>query len=173
MSRPEQLVVQDDPAFLPDFFFPTLDMDLSILESATQGSSLVSSAMSAQSHRSSHSSAEGGKSSVLGLSIPTSDTGNAGGVGEFMFAGSDDGSAYRSSRPAALLNDDEGFLPDVGFNFDEEGNIIDSRAQPQLPVNLNDVDLPISHSIPRAQGDSQMRQEYQDSQLAEQRHVGI
>ena len=129
--RPDQLVLQDDPAFLPDLFLPNLDMDLAFLESSTQGSSKRTSLHSALSQQSSKSSHVEGDESILGLVIPTSGSGNSGEIGGFTFPDSAGGSAQRDRRTIGSLGADEGFYPDVDFAFDDDGRIIELGDQPQ------------------------------------------
>ena len=118
-------------------------MDLSVLSSSTQNSSGRTSILSAHSHKSSQSSTRTEEESLLGLVIPTSDTGNAGDIGGFTFPGSEGGSAQRTSRVRdAFLDEEAAFYPDVDFNFDAEGNLVDlsteeqpveAKSRPMLP----------------------------------------
>ena len=117
--------MQDDPAFVPDLTMLGLDIDLSSLDLSTSESSRRSSILSPHSQRTSISSAQGSQESLLGLIIPTSDTGGAGDLGGFMVPGDERSSAQRSTRMRSILGEDEGgFDLDPGFNFDEDGNII-------------------------------------------------
>lgn len=125
--------MQDDPAFLPDYFLPGLDIDLSALDLSTDESSRRSSILSPYSQQSSRSSDKDGDKSLLGLIIPTSDTGAAGDIGGFALPDDDGGSAQRGSRIGALLEEEEGgIFPDVDFAFDEEGNVIEYGAGGRL-----------------------------------------
>jgi len=164
-QRPEQLVLQDDPAFLPEFDLPNLDLDLSIFEASTQGSSKRTSIISAKSKSSSQSSNQDGEDSVLGFVIRSSGSGDAG-IGGFMIAESEGTVTRRDIRPA---DDAEGFFPDVDFNFDAEGNLIE----------LGDVEpVPASQAEPamtRIRSDSaasaRVRQEHHEGLLAGQQAV--
>lgn len=120
----DQLVLEDDPAFLPDFFRPGLDIDLSALNISTDNSSHRSSILSPHSQRSSLSSRQDGDGSMQGLIIPTSDTGDAGEIGGFVFPGTNLASDRPSSRLRSLLEDEEGFNLDSGFKIDEDGNVV-------------------------------------------------
>ena len=133
MRRPDQLVLQDDPAFLPDFDPLDLDLDLSLFEASTQGSSQRSSIMSRHSHQSSRSSNADAEPAVVGLVIPSSSSGNAGGIGGFALPESE------RSRGAVISNEDEGFFPDVDFNFDAEGNYIELGEVQPTPVGEPDT----------------------------------
>lgn len=162
--RPEQLVLQDDPAFLPEFDLPNLDLDLSIFEASTLGSSKRTSIMSAKSNQSSQSSNPNGEDSVLGFVAPSSGSGDAG-IGGFIFAESDGPVVGRDTRPS---DDADGFYPDVDFNFDAEGNLIE----------LGGVEVLASQAEPamtRVRSDSaarvQVHQEHQEGRLAGQQAV--
>ena len=76
---------------------------------------------------------------MLGLIIPTSDTGGAGDLGGFVLPSDNVSSAHRSDRLARLLQEeDEGFNLDPGFNIDADGNIIEygTPAQAVAPAEL-------------------------------------
>ena len=136
LYSPDQLILQDDPAFLPDYLLPGLDIDLSALDLSTDESSRRSSILSPHSQQSSRSSKDGDES-LLGLLIPTSDTRGTGDIGGFALPGDDGGSAHRGSRIGALLEEEEGdFFPDVDFVFDDEGNVVEygPEARAQRPI---------------------------------------
>lgn len=123
--RPDQLILQDDPAFTPDFFLPGLDLDLSVLNISTNESSLRSSLLSPYSKHSSVSAHQAGADSVLGLIIPTSDTGGVGDLGGFVLPQEHPSSDQRIARLGGLLEDeDEGFNLDPGFTVDADGNLL-------------------------------------------------
>ena len=171
LYRPDQLILQDDPAFLPEYFLPGLDIDLSALDLSTDGSSRRSSLLSPHSQQSSRSSNKDSDESLLGLIIPTSDTGDAGNIGGFALAGDDIGSARRGSRIGALLEEEEGGLfPDVDFAFDEEGNVIEYGAE----KHLNRA-VPGGPSATRPRSDSaasaRVRQEHEEGFQAGQLEV--
>lgn len=67
---------------------------------------------------------------MLGLIIPTSDSGDAGGDhGGFVIPSETLSLGQRSTRLGRLLDDeDEGFNLDPGFTFDAEGNLIEERT---------------------------------------------
>ena len=63
---------------------------------------------------------------MLGLIIPSSNSGGAGDLGGFVLPEDDYGSAQPSARLGRLLDDeDEGFNNDPGFFIDGEGNVIE------------------------------------------------
>ena len=116
-------MIEDDPAFLPDF---ALDIDISALDLSTDDSSRLSSGLSAHSQHSSHSSRQDDDGSMLGLIIPTSDTGGAVEIGGFRLPSEQASSAQRNERLGRLLQDDaEAFELDPGFSFDAGGNLIE------------------------------------------------
>ncbi len=130
----DQLVLEDDPAFLPDFALPGLDIGLSALDISTDASSRRSSILSPHSQRSSLSSHADGDESMLGLVIPTSDSVGAGDLGGFMLPEGNVSSAQRSAQLGRVLDDDdEGFNIDPGFTIDAEGNVIEERTAEPLP----------------------------------------
>ncbi len=122
-------MLQDDPAFLPDLAFPDLDTDLSALDLSTNGTSHGTSNLSQRSLQSSQSSHPGQESGLPGLVIPTSDTGAD--IGGFVIPGDDDSSPLPGSRMggAQLGGDEDGLLPDVDFEFDADGNLIELNAE--------------------------------------------
>ncbi|KAF6219582.1 hypothetical protein HO133_004051 [Letharia lupina] len=125
-ARSDQLVIQDDPAFLPDLALPGLDIDLSALDISTDDSSRRSSILSPHSQRSSLSSHAEADESMLGLVIPSSGSGGAGDLGGFILPGENVSSAQRSARIGRLLDDeDEGFNIDPGFTIDADGNLVE------------------------------------------------
>ncbi|MCJ1285274.1 hypothetical protein MMC26_004614 [Xylographa opegraphella] len=157
---PDQLVLQDNPAFLPDIDLPGLDLDLSIFENSTQGSSHRTSIMSAGSQPSSRSSNKDGEASVVGLLIPTSDSGNAGGTEGFQVAMPGSNATEIGQGTANVFLEEQGFFPDVDFNFDAEGNMVELET-PQ--------GVQFDEAVPRTRSDSEtsgrMRQGYDDGLL--------
>lgn len=138
--RPDQLILQDDPAFIPDVFLPGLDLDLSVLNISTNESSLRSSLVSPYSKHSGISTHKGDTGSMLGLIIPTSDTGGGGDLGGFILPQEHRSSDQRIPRLRGLLEDeDEGFNLDPGFTVDADGNLLitggseDPHRQAPLP----------------------------------------
>ena len=127
-TSPDQLIIPDDPAFVPDFALPGLDIDLSALDISSD-SSRRSSILSFHSQRSSLSSQPDGDKAVWGLIIPSSDSGGAGDLGGFILPSDNPSSAQRSARIGGLLEDeDEGFNLDPGFTIDADGNLIEENT---------------------------------------------
>ncbi|KKY22473.1 putative rad21 rec8 n terminal domain-containing protein [Diplodia seriata] len=80
-TRPDQLVLEDDPSYLPDFALAPLDLDGSDLEppSLTRSSSL-SSLRHSRSPRRSISLEDQNRGSVFGIQVPSSDSGGFSGI---------------------------------------------------------------------------------------------
>ncbi|KAF2098118.1 hypothetical protein NA57DRAFT_76913 [Rhizodiscina lignyota] len=112
-ARPEALLLEDDPTFLPDLAFVPLDFDLSRLEASLSGGSQASKSLSPHTARTTP------LSDHAGLILPTSDTGGVGDIGDFGFGGSPLGEGDLRRF------DDDGVLPEADFTFDEEGNLLD------------------------------------------------
>lgn len=115
-----------DPAFIPDFTFPGLDLEfLNPLRSlAPPKAKLDSSLLSSNMSNSSHSQLE-----FITLPLLDVDTSNStvAEFGGFSFAS---GSAYSPEghnlfEGLDLRGEEEGVLLQPDFDFDEEGNIVD------------------------------------------------
>ena len=138
---PDQLIVQDDPAFLPELALPGLDIDLSALDISTDDSSRRSSLLFPPSQLSSVSSTHESDESMPRLIIPSSGTGGGGSIGGFILPGDDRNSAQRTSRLRSILGEeDEGFDLDPGFTFDEQGDIVFNDAG--APVQVESATRP-------------------------------
>ena len=167
ICSPDQLMLEDDPAFLPDF--PGLDIDLSALDISTDGSSRRSSLLSPHSLRSSLSSNQDSDESLLGLIIPTSDTGGAGDFGGFDLPGDDRASARPSSRLRGLLEDEEeGFNLDPGFTIDVDGTVVlTGQDQPQATSAAAEMRIGSESAV-----SARVRQELEEGRQALQLDVG-
>ncbi|KAK8227988.1 Rec8 like protein-domain-containing protein [Phyllosticta paracitricarpa] len=122
-SRPEQLLLQDDPSFLPEFALEPLDlaMDISAANASfTSGSNTLSPHASRRSRSITLDENLGGP--FGGLNIPTSDTG-AEDFGGFVVP-SDDGAGIGAHGGSSHIQDD-GFDPNADFAFDADGNLIE------------------------------------------------
>ena len=125
----DQLMIQDDPAFLPDLILPGLDIDLSALGISSDDSSRRSSIISPYSQRSSLSSHQEAEESMLSLVIPSSDIGGAGDLGGFILPGDNVSPGPRSEDLGRLPEEeDEDFNIDPGFTIDADGNLIEERT---------------------------------------------
>ncbi|KAL8869607.1 MAG: hypothetical protein Q9174_004150 [Haloplaca sp. 1 TL-2023] len=146
-ARPDQLVLEDDPAFDLDLGLPGLDIDLAALDIATDASSYRSSLLSPSSHRTSLSSQPASEESMLGLQIPSS-AGDAGDLGGFIVPSSAGGSVRRGTMFSDLRReadeqirgDEDDYLLNPGFMFDDEGNMVfageEAAPASQQPVNV-------------------------------------
>ncbi|KAH6351706.1 hypothetical protein HBI37_038350 [Parastagonospora nodorum] len=117
-ARPEQLVLQDDPSFLPDFALPPpevladLDLGLDFIVSRSGDSQSLTPFGSQQTQSSPNAGALGG------LVLPTS---SPDGPGGFQFQSGDEAAGTTS-----FVGGDDGF--DIGepdFGFDENGELIE------------------------------------------------
>ena len=95
--------------------------------------------MSPDSRRLSQPSPQSANDSIIGLVIPTSNTGgDVGDTGGFVLPG--EGGGSRGSRlgfEAAIHEEQgEGFFPDVDFEFDADGNIRDISAEKRTSTAL-------------------------------------
>jgi hypothetical protein len=115
-NSPEQLILQDDPSFLPEFAAPPLellDLDLGFDFSINRtGDSQSLTPFGSQS--SSHAGPLGG------LILPTSSPGQP---GSFPFAGDTDNDNVGAS---GMLGADEGYqINEPDFTFDENGELVE------------------------------------------------
>ena len=105
-----------------------------MLDISTNESSLRSSLLSPYSKRSSVTTHKDDAGSILGLIIPTSDTGGGGDLGGFILPQEQRSSDQRNTQLRGLLEDeDEGFNLDPGFTVDADGNLLitGDSADPQ------------------------------------------
>jgi meiotic recombination protein REC8 len=124
---PDQLILMDDPAFMPEMAFPALDFDFSKLD--LDGSVLRDSqgSMLSPYTQSRHGSSASGGGSILGLLIPTSDIGGSG----YQLPYNDafqlgDSSMHKTPILGCLYeNEDEALIEDFDFEFDADGKIRD------------------------------------------------
>ncbi|OJD10461.1 hypothetical protein AJ78_08535 [Emergomyces pasteurianus Ep9510] len=129
-ARPGQLILPDDPSFIPDLMLPGLNVDLSALDISSdigspRKSSLLSSFLAPSSKSSPFSDGQ------LHLNISSSDIGGLG-AGASGFP-SDIGSSARKDTqfelPAAFA-EETGVLLQPDFEFDGDGNIIELQVRP-------------------------------------------
>ena len=144
--------------------FPPLDLDLSILESR-QASSSMDSILSGQVRPSSESSKDGEKAMPF-IAIPSSSS--AGDLGGFQLPESITGSASRVEPHEIELGDEGTFFPDVDFNFDAEGNLIEFGA-PDLPAIGGPQ--PATRVRSDSMANERVRQEHAEGRLAGQQMV--
>ncbi|OJD28263.1 hypothetical protein ACJ73_00342 [Blastomyces percursus] len=129
-AKPSQLVLPDDPTFIPDLMLPGLNVDLSALDISSdigspRKSSLLSSVLAPSSKSSQFSDGH------LHLNISSSDIGGHG-AGASGFP-SDIGNSVRKEAqfelPAAFA-EETGVLLQPDFEFDGEGNIVELPVKP-------------------------------------------
>ncbi|KAK0653749.1 Meiotic recombination protein rec8 [Lasiodiplodia hormozganensis] len=166
-TRPDQLLLEDDPSYLPDFALAPLYLSDSELEppSLTRSSSLSSLHHSRTPRRSiSIEDQHGGP--VFGIQLPSSDSGGPSGIGGFVVPG-DEGPGTRVPGGSALDIENEGFEPGVDFGFDAEGNLIEHAPADKLqrtPSNAARPD-PLSRALPSSSAASaRARQEHEEAQ---------
>ncbi|KAI9716762.1 MAG: hypothetical protein M1812_005102 [Candelaria pacifica] len=123
-TRPDQLLIQDDPAFLAETALPGLGIDFANLELISSTASLRSSLLSPGSPHSSQTSNHSAEDSLLGLIIPSTDTGGFVDVGGFTLPRDElesfHGNDYTNLGGPVL--EDDSFFPEVDFEFDADGN---------------------------------------------------
>ncbi|GME24101.1 Meiotic recombination protein rec8 [Neofusicoccum parvum] len=135
-ARPDQLVLEDDPSFLPDFALAPLELDDASdldLPTLTRSSSL-SSPRRSRSPRQEITLEEQDGGPVFGIQVPSSDGHSFGDIGGFVVPG-DDG-------------------PD--FGFDAEGNLIEHVSSSHLqktPATVPRPGLPSSSAASARYGD--------------------
>lgn len=145
---------------------------MSALEISTDESSRRSSILAPHSQPSSQSSNKDGDESLLGLIIPTSDTGRAGEIGGFALPSDDRASIQRSAEMGGFMDDEEeGFNLDPGFTVDEDGNLI--LTGDQKPERQVTTDTPFRRFRSDSAASGLVRQQLETGLEAGQREVGI
>ena len=167
LNRREQLMIQDDPAFLPDLGLPGLDIDLSGLD-ISDDSSRLSSILSQRSQVSSVSSGHEPEDSMLGPVIPSSTFGGSGIIGGFQLHSDAGNSARASLAVGHLLDNDENFNISPGFSFDDDGNMHESSLMHESGNLIGNVRA----GIDTAAG-ARVRQEVTEGMRMDHREVSI
>jgi meiotic recombination protein REC8 len=128
VCRPEQLVLQDDPSFLPDFALPPpellADLDLAIpLVTPQSGESQSLTPFGSQVVPGTP------RGLIAGLVLPSSSSRD---LGDFGLAGDNEPSSVRGS---GLFVGEDLLAPlaDPDFAFDDDGNILVNGANPITP----------------------------------------
>ncbi|EEH48609.2 uncharacterized protein PADG_04688 [Paracoccidioides brasiliensis Pb18] len=162
-AKPDQLVIPDDPSFIPFLMLPGLNVDLSALDITSNiGSPRKSSLLSSQIPESTKSSRF--SDGQLHLNISSSDISGLG-AGAFGFP-SDIGSIGTKENefelPAAFA-EETGVLLQPDFEFDGEGNII------ELPVRQTPQNKPIGLSArSETRTNTRVRPEVEEDQFEDQ-----
>ena len=152
------MILQDDPNFIPGNY-PDLDFDHDyVMFESTQGtSSKFDSNVPSGASKQTGMTSQGSGKQTTGLLHPSGSEG-LGGPGGLELRD--------SARPA---EDEPSFFEDVGFRFDEEGNLID-LGEPAAPGTA-----PRLQSHIRGQGDSppsqQLQGELQEAMTADEAQV--
>jgi hypothetical protein len=139
-DRLDQLNLPDDPAFMPEL---DLNFDLSAFEIPLQSSGR-SSLLSPPSLVSSRSSQQGEEQDVEepALELPSGDTSLGAAFGHFdLGLAAALGSVARSESRAGLsvLEEETGIM-DVGWEFDEYGNMVETVQAPKLATEVPSAD---------------------------------
>jgi len=155
--RPDQLLLEDDPAFLPDLTLEALDLDLPAFGTPALPNSQVSNILSLLA-----SSSPQAGDIAPGLILPSDTTGS---IDDFGLDASETRIGSRGPRPSGLMPRDgeEGLLPESDFTFDAEGNLI------EFAPAVHSVASPSVRAAPtHGQTDDRPKVpvEYEDSQLA-------
>ncbi|KAK2804926.1 hypothetical protein FQN50_006436 [Emmonsiellopsis sp. PD_5] len=131
-AKRDQLIIPDDPSFIPSLMLPGLNVDLSVLEHSLElGSPRKSSLLSSQIMLSSNANINATPSSI-NLPLNVSSSSVIGGINMGSIGiGSELSSVTKKDKHIELpagYEPEHGLLEPQGFEFDEEGNIV------ELPV---------------------------------------
>ncbi|KAF2263388.1 hypothetical protein CC78DRAFT_581477 [Lojkania enalia] len=158
-AKPEQLVLQDDPFFLPDYILPPPELlaDLNLpmlLETPRSGESQSLTPFASQ-----HDSSTAGP--VGGLILPSSSPRP---MGEFRVKGDNGPGDIVGPGDFPEDEDNVGLLEEPDFDFDEHGNFIEiTRSEPVLCTPT----APLGGPIPSDAGASaRVRQEHEEGHSA-------
>ena len=164
-SRPDQLNLPDDPAFLPDL---DMNFDLSPFDISTD-TSRRSSLLSPPSLLSSRSSHVEEAAEEPGPVLPSAGTSSRSVPGGF--AGDTSSAVKAGSRvDHPSIFEDTGLIEDPGFGFDEEGNMVMIPAATERPEG-EETAAPARGRESRIATDSGIGATL-EQQLAEGLHVG-
>lgn len=119
-------MLPDDPAFLPDLPLLGLEAHLSQFDLSALSAPLAEDSQTLEAVG--HLRQENVARAPIGLAIPTSDTHGGSEAGDLGIPGYGLGTVHgiMEDYPSRIQEDEgEGFLPDIGFEFDGEGNLHD------------------------------------------------
>lgn len=151
LGRPEQLLLSDDPNFMPGADFE-LDIDLLDMNGDFPGSSLQTSLLaSSQSSRSfdlaAHIVVPSSDQGLGGLNLgdivyPPSGSGAGGYVLGFALSLISQSTDTDYNREMPLLDDNEQLLPEAEFSFDQDRNLfeLDNISSTPLHRSVNQAD---------------------------------
>lgn len=171
--RADQLLLPDDPTYLPELALADLTRDFNLLDPdfTASSSSDRSRLHSPHDSLSSRTSLE----SLHGIRVPSSDSaglgGGFGGTGGFSF-GADDTSpdglySHFASGGLRAHREDQGMLPEVDFGFDNDGNMIDLGA-PEASAAPGGEPRERFRALSDASAIERVRQQHEDARLAQQ-----
>jgi hypothetical protein len=136
---PEELIVPDDPSFIPELCLPGLDIDLIQHAMVSQSQvNLRSSLLSSNLSNSSQSALGLDALPQLDISTPSLGVGDIGGFALASGGVSSTQNTHQSLR-RSLFDYEEGVLLQPDFEFDEEGNIVDLAMDQQPDVGPSEV----------------------------------
>ncbi|KAF2458390.1 Rec8 like protein-domain-containing protein [Lineolata rhizophorae] len=127
-AKPSQLLLEDDPAFVPDVRLASI-LDVN-LDAVLSNQGLLTPQRGGPAGSSQLLPSTRDRSGASSMALPpginlhsqsSMSRGGSGGLGGFVVPG-DVGPGF--SEGGVAVGDDEGFLPEADFRFDEEGNII-------------------------------------------------
>jgi meiotic recombination protein REC8, fungi type len=169
--RPDQLNLPDDPAFMPEL---DLSFDFSIFEIPLEGSgrSSLMSPPSLVSSRSSQQVEEDEEVEEPALQLPSGDTSlevGFGGFGVALATGLSSVGRSESRGPGASVLEDESGILDVGWEFDEHGNMIETAPFPKPATIFPSADdIPVSRIGTDSAVSARVRREHAEGLQAAQ-----
>ena len=162
MRRSDQLNLPDDPTFMPEL---DLNFDLSAFDTPlrTSGRSSLMSPPSLVSSRASQQ-AEEEDFGEPALELPSADTSLGAGLGGFdlgLPAGLSSVGRSESRVPGPSVLEEETGIMDVGWEFDEHGNMIETAQAPKPAAVVSSADdVPLSRVLPESEINARVRQEH-------------
>ncbi|KAF2464897.1 uncharacterized protein BDR25DRAFT_296064 [Lindgomyces ingoldianus] len=160
-AKPDQLVLQDDPSFLPEFVLPPpellADLDIPLFQTPRSGESQSLTPFGSQQ---AHATPE---AQIGGLVLPSSSSRGAGGL---VLAGDDGDGAGTMGGPSGIVGE-EGImepLEEPDFGFDADGNYIEFTPG---PVISGTPAVPGAPTVPSDAGASaRVRREHEEGHRA-------
>jgi hypothetical protein len=156
--RPDLLLLEDDPAFLPDILFGPLDADFDLLNLNT-GLVTDTQSTNTSSFRAASTPLDQQVTLMSGnLVLPTSETGY---MGDFFLPG---GCSSHGPRPSSFVGRDiDTILEGDLFDFDTDGNIQELRTETNVSHKHRHDLLPSDAAV-----HARVRQEHTAGQQAGQ-----
>jgi hypothetical protein len=154
-------LLEDDPSFMPSLGLELIDLDIFDLEGSFSQEQQIHSSSSISLYSSLDDHSEGGP--VGGIVIPSESSSVMGPAGSFTMRG-DDGRGASASRELERLaeqDEQEDLQFDVGFSFDEFGNL-HNTPNPMRPPAAADQQLALGSETGLSE---RVRREHQDGQV--------